>query len=96
MRKMIIAGLLLGLMVGLFALVTPARPAEANRYNDPATDLADYFWLDLEAYEPERDIEAVTVIIDTDGDDPRYYELDVERGEFILTNPLPEESRENY
>lgn len=88
---------LAALTVALIALAMQPTPAEAEKYNDPTNDNADTFQLDLSDYEPHQNVEGVLVVIDTEGDNPRYYLMDghedIASGTFRLINPTPEEVR---
>lgn len=87
-----IGGMILAsVIVALIASLTQSETATATEYNNPTNHNQDTFTLDLTDYEPDQDIQAVKVVIQTEGDYPREYRRDTNTGSYYLVNPVPGE-----
>lgn len=87
-----IGGMILAaVIVALIASLTQPEQADATEYNNPTNHNQDQFTVDLSNYEPDQDIVAVKVVIQTEGDYPREYRRDTETGNYYLVNPVPGE-----
>lgn len=87
-----IGGMVLAaVMVALIGSLTQPNPVDATEYNNPTDHNQDTFTLDLTDYEPNQDIQAVKVVIETGGDYPREYRRDTNTGDYYLVNPVPGE-----
>lgn len=87
-----IGGMMLAaVIVALIASLTQTETVDATEYNNPTNHNQDSFTVDLSNYEPDQDIVAVKVVIQTEGDYPREYRRDTNTGNYYLVNPVPGE-----